>query len=299
MRCGVFPGQGNQYVNMGRDLYDAFDKARAMYDLASQITGIDIKGISFEGPEDIQRETLNTQLITFVHSCVVHHLLTNDFDKVLFSQFAGHSIGEYAALVAGGVFSFEDGVRIVQKRGELMKIISFDKPSLVAVHGVDRQSVDDFCNNETQGELEVALYNAPGNYVIGGLPEALEKYMHEIPGRRKIPLRVSGPFHTSHYKYIADDFQDFLSKFKFKKPKVRVYSNVTAQPHKKEAIIDKLVEQLYNPVLWEDTIRAMTCKFFEIGPGKSLANFIVRIRENPITYLVHDLKTLEKAKNLL
>ena len=137
MNHGLFPGQGNQYVGMGLDLCSNFPIARDMYQKAIDVSGVDVPKLSFEGPSDEQKKTQNTQLITFVHSSIIHTLLSNLLTRNPFSDFAGHSIGEYAALYAANVFSFEDGVSIVKKRGELMSRKSFDEPSLVAVINAD------------------------------------------------------------------------------------------------------------------------------------------------------------------
>jgi len=272
MKCAVFPGQGNQYIGMGKDIY-SLDIVKKMYDVASEVSGIDIKKISFEGPSELQRETLNTQLLTYVNSCALFELIPENFNV-----FAGHSIGEYAALFATGVFSFEDGVRIVKKRGELMSSLSFDEPSLVAVLGVDRKCVEDFCKNDTNNELEVALCNSPGNYVVGGLPENIKKY--KLPGKVK-PLAVSGPFHTSLFKPVAEEFQKYLQEFEFKDPQSVVYSNATGLPYYKGEIDKGLASQLYKPVLWQDIIEAIPAdRFVEIGPGNSLAKMINKIRKD-------------------
>ncbi|MFH1174566.1 MAG: ACP S-malonyltransferase [archaeon] len=289
---GLFPGQGNQYVGMGKDLYETYPLAKRMYDLASDITGHDLTAISFSGPESVQKETLNTQLITFVHSCVVHALITEQGNP--FSGFAGHSIGEYAALVAVNSIAYATGVMLVLKRAELMNKISFEKPSLVAILGATLAELEEFCD-KTNGALTVALHNAPKKYVIGGLPEAIQEYLPSMPGK-KIPLGVSGPFHTKHYQPIAEEFMTFMKHVAFKEPVLPVYANATAQPHTQSNIAETLAEQLYRPVLWEETMRNMQGDFLEMGPGNSLSKFAKDVHGEVLMLNAHDQATVEKAK---
>ena len=167
MNHGLFPGQGNQYVGMGLDLCSNFPIARDMYQKAIDVSGVDVPKLSFEGPSDEQKKTQNTQLITFVHSSIIHTLLSNLLTRNPFSDFAGHSIGE-------------DGVSIVKKRGELMSRKSFDEPSLVAVINADLGELSDFCQNAAGGELEISLYNAPDMFVVGGHPDMVKKHLDSL-----------------------------------------------------------------------------------------------------------------------
>ncbi|MBI5148121.1 ACP S-malonyltransferase [Candidatus Pacearchaeota archaeon] len=285
MICGVFPGQGNQFVGMGKDFYYKFDKAKEMYDISSEKTSIDIKKISFEGPEELQNDVLNLQLITFVNSCAILGVLNKKFDYL-----AGHSIGEYSALYAAGVFSFEKGLEIVKRRGELMKRISFDDSCLIAILGESKENIEDFCKKTG---LEIALYNNPRNYVIGGLPEEIKKHYVKIPGK-KIKLDVRGPFHTKHYKEISLEYKDFLKRFEFKEPTTNVYSNYSAEVYKKENIMEWLTNQLWHPVLWEQIINKNPCRnFVEIGPKNSLKKMIERIKGDARIFSIQKCEDLE------
>lgn len=334
MTVGLFPGQGNQYTGMGKDLYNSYDLVKELYDSANTITGIDVKGISFEGSEEEQKDTLNLQLITYVHSCAVYGLLDKEL-HAKFNYFAGHSIGEYAALYAGGAFSFGKGVVIVKRRAALMKSISnFDGAPLIYLGDkkgeLKKETVEDFCK-KTNGELTLALYNAPGNYVVGGDPENIKKYYDQLPGARKIPLKVAGPFHTKHYQQIADEFRDFLKTMVFDDMKTDVWSNYIADtyigsvgtiPASRDQLIEGLVCQLYNPVRWEQIIREIADEscleplfgigglneeytedlFIEMGPGRSLAGMvkaITRDMNREVTVVsIQDLESLAKTKAL-
>ncbi|MBS3110037.1 ACP S-malonyltransferase [Candidatus Woesearchaeota archaeon] len=299
MNHGLFPGQGNQYVGMGLDLCSNFPIARDMYQKAIDVSGVDVPKLSFEGPSDEQKKTQNTQLITFVHSSIIHTLLSNLLTRNPFSDFAGHSIGEYAALYAANVFSFEDGVSIVKKRGELMSRKSFDEPSLVAVINADLGELSDFCQNAAGGELEISLYNAPDMFVVGGHPDMVKKHLDSLPGKKKIPLKISGPFHTHHYKDISEEFEDYLNSFTFRHPEIPVYSNVTGEHHTADGIRKKLAEQLYNPVLWGSIMRRLSGRFIELGPGKSLARFKPSSGNDHSFYSVSDAESLKSIAEIL
>ena len=281
MKCGVFPGQGNQYIGMGKEIYH-FEKARQIYDAASEISGIDIKRISFEGTPEEQRDIVNLQLLTFVNSCAWFNLIENNFQEL-----AGHSIGEYAALYASRAFSFEQGLQIVRKRGELMKKVSFEEPSLVLVTNTPRKELEEFC--EKTG-LEIALYNSPKKYVIGGTPEKIKKFTPFLKGK-VIPLKVSGPFHTSMYRDVSEEFAYFLLQLDFQAPETIVYSNYSTAPFTRNNIVKNLALQLCNPVLWEYIIeKARSDEFVEIGPGNSLSRMIKEIRGNATT--IHHARDL-------
>ncbi len=293
MICAVFPGQGNQSIGMGKDFYDGFPRAKAMYDFASDKTSIDIKGISFEGPKEVQDNILNCQLITFVNSCVMFELLGREFDHL-----AGHSIGEYTALYSAEVFSFERGLEIVKKRGELMRTVSFGGSCMVAVIGEERETIEDFCR-ETEGALAIALYNSPGNYVIAGTPENIDGYFDKIPGK-KIKLNVTGPSHTKHCRTISEEYREFLKGFAFNEPRGIVYSNYSVGIYTKDNIIDNLVNQLWHPVLWEQIVRNIPCNtFVEIGPGKSLKRMIERTREGVKVLCIQKCDGLEQPRIVL
>jgi len=299
MKCAVFPGQGNQYVGMGEDIYRRSQLVKGMYEAASDITGIDVRRISFEGPKELQRETLNTQLITFVHSCALYTLLTEGTENP-FEHIAGFSVGEYSALVAAGVVSFEDGIRILKKRGEIMSRCSFDEPCLVAVIGANRKELTAFCEEEAEGDLEIAIYSAPDVFVVGGLPQSIREYQDKIPCRRIVPIDMSIPAHTTHLLPHFGEFLRYLGEFELTLPEVALYSNVSGRAYTNGDLRKGLAELFAQPVLWSDVMNAIPAEsFVEIGPGNSLAKLIKRNRKGAVVSSVQTLDDLEKLKQRL
>jgi [acyl-carrier-protein] S-malonyltransferase len=290
---GVFPGQGNQYKGMGQDLYENFPEVREMYDKACEITGRDLMEISFNS--DQQSDPINLPLITYVHSCVVYDLLK---EKIEFSGFAGHSVGEYAALYAAGVISYEQGLEIVKKRAEIMSKVSFSGSCLVAVRNISKIDMEEFL--ESYKGLEIALCNSPVWYVIGGLPKTIDEIFNKIPGRA-IRLNVSVPSHTLHMYEAAEKFRDYLDTQEFNLPEgFTVYSNFSARQYAptKQEVIDNLVNQICSTVCWDEEIKNIimeqeTLVFVEMGPKKSLARMIREIDPNTKTISIGNVDTLE------
>lgn len=299
MKCAMFPGQGNQFVGMGKELYQQYAAAKIIYDSADLITGLPIIKVSFEGPEEEQKKTLFTQLITYTNSIAVLEtigsMLKKETENIYeaiqreFKFFAGHSIGEYAALTAAGAITFEQGLEIVRERARLMQEVNEKlninpgSAPLAAVKGMEKETLENLCKNS--GEVSIALYNAPGWYVIGGLPENLKTFCEEkIKGKAKIIyLPVGGPFHTKQYSEIKKEYRAFLEKIEFLSPKGKIISNYSCKPYSKESIVQNLVEQLDNPVQWEQTIRLLleqTTDFAEMGPGKSLTAMVLGISKH-------------------
>lgn len=297
--CGIFSGQGRPSVGMGKDLYEEFEEARKRYDLASEITGVDIKKLSFEGPESEQRKTENQQPLMFVPSSSIYHILRSL--GVVFDSFAGYSSGEYNALEAAESFPFETGVKIVRGRGVYMGEVSFNDPPLAAVIGMERKELERRCQMDG---VAVSIYSCHGNYTIGGIPANIEAFRKEVAKEldktvRFCPLDgVSGPFHTLLYMEVAEGkYRPFLSQFELNATQKPVIANLTAQPHSEGEMVDTLVKHLYKPVLWEDSIRGIDCdEFVVMGPGTSasmVSNMIRRIRPDTT------VTTIDSAKAIL
>ncbi|MDR0269149.1 ACP S-malonyltransferase [Paenibacillus sp.] len=282
----VFPGQGAQSVGMGKDFYEAVPASRDIINNADRALGFSLSLLMFEGPDSELRKTYNTQPALLTASVAVHAALR---EKGITPDYvAGHSLGEYSALVAAGVLSFEDAVTIVRSRGEYMEAaVPGGQGAMAAVLGADRAALGELCRNITEGGqlVEMANINCPGQIVISGSKEgvaAVGERVKEAGGKRAIPLEVSGPFHSSLMKEAALRLGDKLEAVSFCEPGVPFVANVTARPAENaEQIRTLLVEQVYSPVLWEDTITYLIGEgvdtFVEIGPGNVLTGLIKKM----------------------
>lgn len=282
----VFPGQASQYVGMGKDLYENSEIAREIFDRAEEILGFELKKICFEGPEDELKQTRITQPAIFVHSYVVAKLLDG---KLKADMVAGHSLGEYSALVYAGVLSFEDALRIVKLRGELMQKAGEENPgTMAAIIGLDDKTVYEICSKVNDGIVQPANFNAPGQIVISGDVPSVRKAMElaQNAGAKMVKeLVVSGAFHSPLMESAKERLKEALDEVEFKKPSVPVYFNVTAKPtFDIDEIKNLLYHQITSPVLWSQIITNMfsdgASKFYEIGPGKVLQGLIKRIVPN-------------------
>jgi [acyl-carrier-protein] S-malonyltransferase len=281
----IFPGQASQYVGMGRDLYETFDIARDVFDEANAIMEMDLKKICFEGPEDLLKQTRITQPAIFVHSIAVLKILESQ--SKLAHTTAGHSLGEYSALVAAGSLTFEDGLKLVKKRGELMQEAGTQKPgTMAAIIGLNPEQVDELCTGlENEGVVQAANFNSPGQIAISGDVEVVRKAIvkaQEMGAMKAVELVVSGAFHSPLMESAQTGLAEALRSTQFQNAKVPVFSNVEAQPvQDKEAIRNLLLRQLTSPVLWqqsmENMIKAGISAFYEIGPGKVLKGLLKRI----------------------
>jgi len=283
----IFPGQGSQYVGMGKDVYETHATARELFDRADAILGVRLSKICFEGPEDELRQTRNTQPAIFVHSVVLTKLLheTNEAQMT-----AGHSLGEYSALVYAGAMEFEDALRLVRLRGELMQRAGEEhKGTMAAIVGLERNVLVDLCREGSPvGVVQCANFNSPGQIVISGSVDGVRKVMElaKVRGAKLVKeLVVSGAFHSPLMQSARDGLRSALSRATISNARIPVYTNVTAQPvQKAEEIRTLLEEQLTNPVRWEESIRQMivdgATTFVEIGPGKVLQGLTNRIDGN-------------------
>ncbi len=282
----VFPGQASQYVGMGKDLYENSEIAREIFDRAEEILGFELKKICFEGPEDELKQTRVTQPAIFVHSYVVAKLLEG---KLKADMAAGHSLGEYSALVYAGVLSFEDVLKIVKLRGELMQKAGEENPgNMAAIIGLDDKTVYEICSKVNDGIVQPANFNAPGQIVISGDIPSVRKAMElaQNAGAKMVKeLVVSGAFHSPLMEGAKQRLKEALDEVEFKKSSIPVYFNVTAKPtFDIKEIKELLYHQITNPVLWSQIIVNMfsdgATKFYEIGPGKVLQGLIKRIVPN-------------------
>ncbi len=297
----IFPGQGSQFVGMGKDVYDAFDSVRERFQQASDILGYDLAELCFNGPEDQLNITSFTQPAIFVHSFIMFELLSERNVKP--SMVAGHSLGEFSALAAAGSLDFKSGLEIVQKRGTLMQNASdYQKGTMAAIIGMETEQVEAVCKQASDnGVVGVANYNSPGQVVISGTIEGVQaaiQLAQENGAKRAIELKVSGAFHSPLMEPALDEFNQHLDAVDFKEPQIDLYSNVTAKKANDVAEIRKLLaSQLSSPVLWTQTIQEMAKNgvetFYEVGPGNVLTGLNRRIDRTLSTVTISSLEQIQ------
>ncbi len=282
----LFPGQGSQFVGMGKDLVEEFPAAREMYERAEELLDFPLRSVSFEGPEKRLKQTRYTQPAIFVHSCAAFQVLQEA--GVGFGAVAGHSLGEFSALVAAGALDFESGLRLVAERGRLMQSAGDRNPgSMAAVLGLDAETVAKICEEARRDAEWVgpANFNAPGQVVISGAPAAVERAVElarQAGAKRAVPLPVSGAFHSPLMAPAAEAFAEALGNVELREARVPVYCNVTASPESDPGGLREAVRrQLSSPVLWEQSVRKMLSDgfdtFYEVGPGSVLLGLLRRI----------------------
>ncbi|MDK2848935.1 MAG: [acyl-carrier-protein] S-malonyltransferase [Desulfuromonadales bacterium] len=286
MTAFVFPGQGSQYAGMGKDLAENFSQARHAFEEANDALGMDLAKLCFDGPEEDLKLTANTQPAIVTTSIAALRVVQEEAGLVP-DYVAGHSLGEYAALVCAGALSFEDAVRTVRQRGNFMQdAVPVGVGTMAAIIGLDAQVVDEVCDEVAQQEVVApANYNSPGQIVIAGHVAAVERAMalaKERGAKRALPLPVSAPFHCRLMEPAARQLEAVLGEVSVSDLTCPVISNVEATPNRKAgAVRDLLVKQVYSPVRWEESVRTMTAegvdRFIEIGPGKVLSGLIKRI----------------------
>lgn len=291
----LFPGQGAQQIGMGKRLAEQFPAARRLYERANEIVGYDLARLCFEGPAEDLDSTVISQPAIFVTSlAALERLRAESPDVVLACEMAaGLSLGEYTALVFAGAMSFEEGLKLVQKRGQAMQDAADATPSgMVSVLMLELEKVREIRDAaQPAGLLEIANYLCPGNLVLSGENAACEKVVDlaEAAGARVVPLAVAGAFHTSIMHPADQKLAEVLQSVEMKTPEIPVVSNVDAQTHNDAAELKEiLVRQVVSPVRWEDCIRAMLAagidEFYEIGPGRVLTGLMKRInRKIPCT----------------
>lgn len=304
----LFAGQGAQYVGMGKELYDNFECARRIFDDVNNILNIDIKKLCFEGPEEELSKTENTQPAILATSISIASILN---EKNIYADYAvGLSLGEYSALTYGKVFSFEDAIDIVYKRGKLMQnAVPEGYGGMAAILGLDRKTVENCCIElKSEGIVEVANYNCPGQIVITGEKEAVKKTcekLKEMGALKTVLLNVSGPFHSSLMKEAGIKLEEILKAKKINKPAINILSNYDNEYYNDniEKTIEKLKYQISSSVRFEENIKKLIDDgvdvFIEIGPGKTLSSFVKKIDKNKQIYSIDNVKSLEKLLNEL
>jgi len=287
MKAYLFPGQGSQKVGMGKDHYSSDPQFKSYVDKADQILGYSLSSLMFEGPGEELTQTQHTQPAIFVHSYALYRVLDEKPDMV-----AGHSLGEFTALAAADVLHFEDALKLVSKRGELMQNAGEVNPgTMAAIIGMDDEIVDQICveaSKEAGKPVVPANYNSPGQLVISGAVEAVEKAVElakEKGCRLAKMLPVSGAFHSPLMKHVFDEFSNALNEVEFNDPQFPVYSNVTGKPViNRNALKENVLNQLVSPVKWTQTLKNMQANkadtFVEVGPGKVLQGLVKRTLEN-------------------
>ncbi|MBN1889651.1 MAG: ACP S-malonyltransferase [Thermoflexales bacterium] len=296
----VFPGQGSQYAGMGKALAEAYPEARQVFEQADQALGFALSSLCFEGPEDSLTDTINAQpailATSFAALQVIRQQLGSDWQPILV---AGHSMGEFSALVCAGVLSFEAGLHLVRERGRLMKRAGELFPGrMAAIIKLERETLIELCTEAcaaTGGVVQIANDNAPGQIVISGDKPTLEKALELARARgakRCIPLAVSIPAHSALMTQAAQEFRVVLDQVAFATPAVPVVGNVEARPVKLEKLCDELEAQLVSPVRWTESVQYIANQgvdcFVEIGPKDVLSGLVKRIDPGVTTCSVGD-----------
>jgi [acyl-carrier-protein] S-malonyltransferase len=282
MKAFIFPGQGAQFTGMGKDLYESNAKAKNLFESANDILGFKITDIMFSGSADELKQTKVTQPAVFIHSVLV--ALGQDQQKP--SMVAGHSLGEFSALVANGALSFEDGLKLVSKRAMAMQKACEQNPStMAAILGLDDQVVEDICSSIKEEIVVAANYNCPGQLVISGSIKGIEiacEKMKAAGAKRALPLQVGGAFHSPLMEPAREELAAAISSTVFQNPICPVYQNVNASPFSDvNAIKKNLIDQLTAPVRWTQSVQNMVrdgaTTFIECGPGKVLQGLVKKI----------------------
>ena len=304
----VFPGQGSQKVGMLQDLYNEYPIVKQRFEEADQALGYSISQLCFEGPDTELVKTANTQPAILTASVACYEILK---EKGFTPDIVGgHSLGEYSAMVAAGVIDFKDAVYLVHKRGEFMQdAVPLCEGAMAAIINLDRDTVVAICDKITEevGSVQAVNFNCPGQIIISGKTEAVEKAceaMKEAGAKRALPLPVSGPFHSRLMAPAAARLKEEMDKIEFHDAQIPVVTNVTGKIlTKAQDIKDSLLVQVASPVLWEDCVAEMVNfgaqAFVEVGPGKVLTGFTKKINKEMQLANVEDLASLDKCLEFL
>ncbi|WP_028545115.1 ACP S-malonyltransferase [Paenibacillus taiwanensis] len=298
----VFPGQGAQAVGMGHDVYENVAASREVFDIANRVLEYSLSDLIFNGPENLLKQTANTQPALLTTSYALYKAFE---EKGIRPDFvAGHSLGEYSALVVAGVMKFEEAVAVVRKRGQFMEeAVPNGEGAMAAVLGADRVNLGALCDDITAytAPVEMANVNCPGQIVISGSTAGVQAVVErgkEIGAKRVIPLEVSGPFHSTLMKPAAERLEAALSELDLRDTDIQVVSNVSARPEQSaERIRELLIEQVCSPVLWEDSVQYMIEQgvdtFIEIGSGTVLAGLIKKIDRSVKVVSINSLEAIQ------
>ena len=308
----VFPGQGSQTVGMGSAIAEVDAQAKSIFETADERLGYSLSSIIFNGPQEELTLTTNAQPALLTTGIALLQSLQEAGIRPDYT--AGHSLGEYTALVASGAISFSDAVYAVNKRGEFMEeAVPNGEGTMAAVLGLDRTTLQEITEQVTEmgDSVQLANLNCPGQIVISGTIKGVKKASEKASAqgaRRVLPLQVSGPFHSSLMRPAAEKFASILNEIEIKDAEIPVIANVTANPLTDYTVIqEKLIEQLYSPVLWEDSVEKLIAlgvdTFVEIGPGKVLSGLIRKVNRDVRTFSVQDpescqlvIETLKETK---
>lgn len=298
----LFPGQGAQAPGMGKDLYDKYDEIKKLYEDVKNITGIDVAKLTFESSEEELSQTKNTQIAILVMSLGILKILEKNGIKA--DTAAGLSLGEYTALIYGKAFNFEDGIKAVKKRGELMQeYVPEGKWLMAAILGLDDDKVEEVCKSVTSGFVTPANYNCVGQIVVSGDEKGiteLEQKAKEAGARKVAILKTSGPFHTEKLEQASKLLREELEKIEVKVPEIEVVKNIDAKPYtSNDNIKEILANHVTHPVRFSKSIEYMLQNgvdtFVEIGPGKTLTGFVKRISRDVKLININNVESLETA----
>ena len=310
MKIGfLFPGQGAQSIGMGKDIYENYESARMVYNKVKEITGIDIANISFDGPEEILNETKNTQLAILTMSLAILQILKEN--DITCEMAAGLSLGEYSALINSGAISFEEGIKLVQKRGQFMQeLLPKGDWQMAAILGMTEEQVEEVCKRVKAGFVVPANYNSVGQIAISGEKEAVleaEIIAKEMGAKKVVVLKTAGPFHTEKLIDASNALKNELKNITINEFESKVIKNIDGTEYKDtEDIKDILAKHIVSPVRFSKSlgnmIEAGIDTFIEIGPGKTLSGFLKRIpTDKKIKILnINNVSNLEETiKNIM
>jgi [acyl-carrier-protein] S-malonyltransferase len=309
MSALLFPGQGSQLVGMGYEFYKDFDLVKKIFKQADEKLNYPISKIILEGPENELQLTKNTQPAILTVSYSIFKILKDEFgfDFSSFKYFAGHSLGEYSALVCSDSLSFSDALYLLHERGKAMQeAVPVGMGSMIAVLGMKTSDVNELLKfkKEDKGVCEIANDNANGQIILSGNKESVDSFQKELKERKikSIPLKVSAPFHCSLMKPAAEKMEAKINNIKFNDPSFKIINNVTAQPQTNSDIIKKLlIEQIFSTVKWRESIINMSEKgvtnFVEIGPGKVLTGMVKRTIKEANCFSINSITDIKNFKN--
>ena len=305
----LFPGQGSQVVGMGSEFYDNFEMVKNIFKLADDKLNYSISKLILDGPQDQLQLTKNTQPAILTVSYSIFQILKEEFnfDFSSFKYFAGHSLGEYSALVCSGSLKFEDALYLLYQRGVAMQdAVPVGLGSMIAVLGAEISLIEELIKKETSEKdiCEIANDNAKGQVILSGKKTSIENFQ-KVLKRKKIkfiPLKVSAPFHCSLMKPAADYMSDKINNTEFKNPNYEIISNVTAEPINEPENIKKfLIKQIYSSVKWRESLLRMSKEkirsFIEIGPGKVLTGMVKRTIKDANTFSINSIADIKNLQN--